>query len=108
MTGKLAQALADAATQMEYEERVREEMRNALIYPIAFGKSRDRFLVTGEPPIRWRNRQLVAIEKVGRQLEQRELVGVRILVDGVFHGGELIHPPHAAGRRGVLVRFRNQ
>jgi len=33
MTGKLAQALADAATQMEYEERVRQEMRNALIYP---------------------------------------------------------------------------
>ena len=33
MTGKLADALADAATQMEYEERVREEMRNALIYP---------------------------------------------------------------------------
>ncbi len=33
MTGKLAQALADAATQMEYEERVQQEMRNALIYP---------------------------------------------------------------------------
>jgi general secretion pathway protein F len=33
MTGKLAQALADAATQLEYEERVRQEMRNALIYP---------------------------------------------------------------------------
>ena len=33
MTGKLAAALADAATQMEYEERVRQEMRNALIYP---------------------------------------------------------------------------
>ncbi len=33
VTGKLAQALADAATQMEYEERVQQEMRNALIYP---------------------------------------------------------------------------
>lgn len=33
MTGKLAQALADAGYQMEYEERVRQEMRNALIYP---------------------------------------------------------------------------
>jgi len=33
MTGKLAEALADAATQMEYEETVRSEMRNALIYP---------------------------------------------------------------------------
>ncbi len=33
MTGKLAAALADAATQMEYEERVQQEMRNALIYP---------------------------------------------------------------------------
>lgn len=33
MTGKLAEALADAATQMEYEERVQQEMRNALIYP---------------------------------------------------------------------------
>ncbi len=33
MTGKLAAALADAAAQMEYEERVQQEMRNALIYP---------------------------------------------------------------------------
>lgn len=33
MTGKLAEALGDAATQMEYEERLRQEMRNALIYP---------------------------------------------------------------------------
>ncbi|HZW26122.1 MAG TPA: type II secretion system F family protein [Gallionella sp.] len=33
MTGKLAEALADAATQMEYEHRLRQEMRNALIYP---------------------------------------------------------------------------
>ena len=33
MTGKLAEALSDAATQMEYEERMRQEMRNALIYP---------------------------------------------------------------------------
>lgn len=32
-TGKLAQALFGAAEQMEYEERVRQEMRNALIYP---------------------------------------------------------------------------
>jgi general secretion pathway protein F len=32
-TGKLAQALQSAATQMEYEQRVRSEMRNALIYP---------------------------------------------------------------------------
>ena len=33
LTGKLAQALADAAAQMEYEDRMRQEMRNALIYP---------------------------------------------------------------------------
>lgn len=32
-TGKLAQALQSAATQMEYEQRIRSEMRNALIYP---------------------------------------------------------------------------
>ncbi len=32
-TGKLAQALQSAANQMEYEQRVRSEMRNALIYP---------------------------------------------------------------------------
>lgn len=32
-TGKLAHALQSAATQMEYEQRVRAEMRNALIYP---------------------------------------------------------------------------
>jgi general secretion pathway protein F len=33
MTGKLAEALSDAAGQMEYEERMRQDMRNALIYP---------------------------------------------------------------------------
>ena len=33
LTGKLAEALADAATQMEYDDRMRQEMRNALIYP---------------------------------------------------------------------------
>ncbi len=33
LTGKLAEALSDAATQMEYEEKVKQEMRNALIYP---------------------------------------------------------------------------
>ena len=32
-TGKLAHALESAATQMEYEQRIRNEMRNALIYP---------------------------------------------------------------------------
>lgn len=32
-TGKLAHALESAATQMEYEQRIRSEMRNALIYP---------------------------------------------------------------------------
>lgn len=32
-TGKLAQALESAATQMEYEQRIKSEMRNALIYP---------------------------------------------------------------------------
>lgn len=32
-TGKLAQALESAAGQMEYEQRIRGEMRNALIYP---------------------------------------------------------------------------
>ena len=34
MTGKLAQALADAAKQMEYDERVSQEMKNSLAYPI--------------------------------------------------------------------------
>ena len=32
-TGKLADALESAAGQMEYEQRIRSEMRNALIYP---------------------------------------------------------------------------
>jgi len=34
LTGKLAKALQDAATQMGYDERVRQETRNALIYPL--------------------------------------------------------------------------
>ena len=34
MTGKLAQSMETAATQMEYEERMRQEMRNALTYPV--------------------------------------------------------------------------
>ncbi len=34
MTGKLAAALADAAKQMEYDERIRQEMKNSLTYPI--------------------------------------------------------------------------
>ena len=33
LTGKLAQAMHSAADQMEYEQKVRSEMRNALIYP---------------------------------------------------------------------------
>lgn len=33
LTGKLAHSLHTAATQMEYEERVKQETRNALIYP---------------------------------------------------------------------------
>lgn len=33
LTGKIAPALHSAADQMEYEQRVRSEMRNALIYP---------------------------------------------------------------------------
>lgn len=33
LTGKLAAALHSAADQMDYEQRVRSEMRNALIYP---------------------------------------------------------------------------
>lgn len=32
-TGRLGQALFSAADQMEYEERVRQEMRSALVYP---------------------------------------------------------------------------
>ena len=32
-TGKLAHALESAASQMEYEQRIASEMRNALIYP---------------------------------------------------------------------------
>lgn len=34
LTGKLAKALHDAATQMGYDERVRQETRNALVYPL--------------------------------------------------------------------------
>jgi len=34
LTGKLAQALRDGVAQMEYEARVRDEMRNAMIYPV--------------------------------------------------------------------------
>jgi general secretion pathway protein F len=33
LTGKLAQSLADAAAQMEYDEQVRQDARNALVYP---------------------------------------------------------------------------
>jgi len=33
MTGKLASALNSAADQMDYEGKIRQEMRNALIYP---------------------------------------------------------------------------
>jgi len=34
LTGKLAKSLLDAAMQMGYDERVRQETRNALIYPL--------------------------------------------------------------------------
>ncbi len=34
MTGKLAQSLTDAMKQMEYDDRVRQELRNSLTYPI--------------------------------------------------------------------------
>jgi general secretion pathway protein F len=33
LTGKLPQSLADAAAQMEYDEQVRQDARNALVYP---------------------------------------------------------------------------
>jgi general secretion pathway protein F len=33
MTGKLSAALHSAADQMDYEDKIRQEMRNALIYP---------------------------------------------------------------------------
>ncbi len=34
MTGKLSSALADGAKQMEYDDRIRQEMKNSLTYPI--------------------------------------------------------------------------
>ena len=34
LTGKLASALRDGVAQMEYEARIADEMRNAMIYPI--------------------------------------------------------------------------
>ena len=34
MTGKLAPALADAARQMEYDDKVNQELKNSLIYPV--------------------------------------------------------------------------
>lgn len=34
LTGKLGAALADAARQMEYDERTRQDLKNALTYPI--------------------------------------------------------------------------
>jgi general secretion pathway protein F len=34
LTGKLASALRDGVSQMEYEARIADEMRNAMIYPI--------------------------------------------------------------------------
>lgn len=34
MTGELGKALRDAGAQMEYEQQLRNEMRNALIYPM--------------------------------------------------------------------------
>ena len=33
LTGELGRALRDASTQLEYEQQLRNEMRNALIYP---------------------------------------------------------------------------
>lgn len=34
LTGKVATALRDSVSQMEYESRIRNEMRNAMIYPM--------------------------------------------------------------------------
>jgi general secretion pathway protein F len=34
MTGKLSSALADGAKQMEYDDRIQQEMKNSLTYPI--------------------------------------------------------------------------
>jgi len=34
MTGKLGQSMLDAADQMDYQEQIRGEVRNALVYPI--------------------------------------------------------------------------
>lgn len=34
MTGKLSSALADGAKQMEYDDRIQQEMRNSLTYPV--------------------------------------------------------------------------
>ena len=34
LTGELGKALRDASSQMEYEQQLRNEMRNALIYPL--------------------------------------------------------------------------
>ena len=34
LTGQLGKALGDAGAQMEYEQQLRNEMRNALIYPV--------------------------------------------------------------------------
>lgn len=39
MTGKLAHSLHHAANQMEYEEKVRQDMRNALTYPAVLAVS---------------------------------------------------------------------
>jgi general secretion pathway protein F len=33
LTGELGKALADASSQMDYEQRMRTEMRNAMVYP---------------------------------------------------------------------------
>jgi general secretion pathway protein F len=34
LTGKLGQALSDGVVQMEYDNQIRDEMRNAMIYPV--------------------------------------------------------------------------
>lgn len=34
LTGELGRALADASAQMDYEQRMRTEMRNAMVYPV--------------------------------------------------------------------------
>src|SRR3954464_2767607 len=50
-----------------------------------FWKCRDGLLAVVEPSLRRQNRQLVVVDELVRQSDQRELVRDRVFVERVFH-----------------------